>query len=158
MNEELKAKIDKIISSDFEAPSIFKTILKKELAFVEKEEILDIVSMKREYVDAVRKQQVYSPAVLIIATTYGLIIVEEGQTPLELEYGGYRIRHILYSKIRCLEFDTCLLLGVFKLIMGSGPEPDLVVEFNTAKYYYDFEALVDLIRRKMIGQERPSTM
>jgi len=81
-------------------------------------------------------------------------VVEEGQTALELDYGGYRIRHIMYSKIKCLEFDTCLLLGVFKLVLGTGHDPDLVIEFNTARNYFEFEALADLVRRKMVDIER----
>ncbi|NCC77314.1 MAG: hypothetical protein EOM08_12870 [Clostridia bacterium] len=154
MKQELEQKIQKILASNFETPSIFKTVLKKELAITEKEEIIDIVNIQREYADAVKKTQIYSPAVLLIATTYGLIVVEEGQTALELDYGGYRIRHIMYSKIQCLEFDTCLLLGVFKLVLGTGNEPDLLIEFNTARNYYEFEALVDNVRRKMVENER----
>ena len=100
MKQELEQKIQKILASNFETPSIFKTVLKKELALTEKEEILDLVNIQREYADAVKKTQIYAPAVLLIATTYGLIAVEEGQTALELDYGGYRIRHIMYSKIR----------------------------------------------------------
>jgi hypothetical protein len=60
----------------------------------------------------------------------------------------------MYSKIQCLEFDTCLLLGVFKLVLGTSNEPDLLIEFNTARNYYEFEALVDIVRRKMVENER----
>jgi len=154
MKQELEQKIQKILSSDFETPSIFKTILKKEQSFAEKEDILEVVNIQREYADAAKKTQIYAPAVLLIATTSGLIVVEEGQTALELDYGGYRIRHIMYSKIKCLEFDTCLLLGVFKLVLGTGHDPDLVIEFNTARNYFEFEALADLVRRKMVDIER----
>lgn len=41
----------------------------------------------------------------------------------------------------------CLLQGYFK-VMTSSKEPEISVEFNTAKYYREFEKFVNQIRKK----------
>lgn len=150
MSEQIETKIKEILESDFETPSIIKTILKKESEIAGQEGILGLVSIEREYLSTAQHPRIrYSPASLILATRYGLIIVEEGLSAADIEYGGYRIRYIRYSKISCLELDTCLLLGLFKISVASGNTPDMVIEFDTAKYFYDFEALINVIRFKM---------
>lgn len=154
MDKELELKVSRIIDNSDDTPIIFKVILKKELAFVSQEEILDVVLIKKEYADTVKKSDIFSKARLLIATNYGLVAVEEGQNDAHLEYGGYRIRHLMYSKIKCLDFNSCLLVGNLIVMTGSAREPDLVIEFNTSKYYREIENLVDIIRGKMIESER----
>ncbi|MDD2458154.1 MAG: hypothetical protein PHQ83_06590 [Eubacteriales bacterium] len=150
MNAELESKIQKILDSRDDMPLIIKTILKKEQALAASEEILDVVYLNRSYADATKKVGVLSGATLLVATNYGLVAVEEGKEDLPVEAGGYRIRHILYPKIKCLDFNTCLLIGHLKVSTGLVSEPDLLVEFNSAHFYNDFAALVETIRGKMI--------
>lgn len=150
MDPAIEAKIKAILESDFETPSIIKTILKKEYEVAGHEGILGLVSIEREYLSTAQHPRIrYSPASMLLATEYGLIVVEEGLNAADVEYGGYRIRYIRYSKISCLELDTCLLLGIFKVSVASGDTPDMLIEFDTAKYFYDFEALINVIRFKM---------
>lgn len=150
MTTELETKIQKILDSRDDMPLIIKSILKKEQALAASEDILDVVYLNRSYADTTKKSGVLSGATLLVATNYGLIAVEEGKEDLPVEAGGYRIRHILYPKIKCLDFNTCLLIGHLKVSTGLVSEPDLQVEFNTAHYYQDFASLVETIRSKMI--------
>ena len=152
MKEELENKIRKIIESTEDTPDIFRPVLKKEMALSKQEEILGVVNIKREYVDKAKKDVVYARAILLIATNFGLISVEEAQEQLKLEYGGYRIRHVMYSKISSLDFDSCLLTGLLKIEIGSNL-PSLVIEFNTSRYYLEIEEMADLIRGQMIEYE-----
>ncbi len=150
MTTELETKIQKILDSRDDMPLIIKSILKKEQAMAASEDIVDVVYLNRSYADTTKKSGVLSGATLLVATNYGLIAVEEGKEDLPVEAGGYRIRHILYPKIKCLDFNTCLLIGHLKVSTGLVSEPDLQVEFNTAHYYQDFASLVETIRSKMI--------
>lgn len=150
MTTELETKIQKILDSRDDMPQIIKTLLRKEQALAASEDILDVVYLNRSYADTTKKSGVLSGATLLVATNYGLIAVEEGKEDLPVEAGGYRIRHILYPKIKCLDFNTCLLIGHLKVSTGLVSEPDLQVEFNTAHYYQDFASLVETIRIKMI--------
>ncbi len=150
MTTELETKIQKILDSRDDMPLIIKSILKKEQALAASEDIVDVVYLNRSYADTTKKSGVLSGATLLVATNYGLIAVEEGKEDLPVEAGGYRIRHILYPMIKCLDFNTCLLIGHLKVSTGLVSEPDLQVEFNTAHYYQDFASLVETIRSKMI--------
>ena len=154
MNEALEQKINKIIDSRDDTPIIFKVILKKELAIEAQEEIIDLIHIRREIGDNGRKAGDFAKSVLLVATNYGLMVVEEGMNDTHLEYGGYRIRHMMYSKIKSLDFNSCLLIGQLRAVTGSPSEPDLMVEFNSSKYYQDIAAIVDIIRGKMIELER----
>lgn len=153
MNKELELKVKKIIDGGSDTPIIFKVILKKELALTKQEEILEVIHIKREYTDNVKKTDVFSQGMLLIATNYGLIAVEEGLNDVHLQYGGYRIRHVMYSKIKCLDFNARLLVGNLMVMTGATSEPDLLIKFNTAKYYREIENIVDIIRGKMIDFE-----
>jgi len=154
MNEMIEQKIKNIIESHEEIPTIFKKVLKKELALLEQEAVLDVVNIKREYSDITKKTDIFTKAVLLIATSFGLVVVEEGVNDLHLEFGGYRVRHVMYSKIKCMDFNSCLLIGTLKVTTGSINEPDLLLEFNTSKYYSEIEKIVEIIRGKMIECER----
>ncbi len=154
MTADLELKINRIIDSRDDTPLIFKAVLKKELALVQQEEIIEIVSIKREYTDNAKRKDIYSKAQLLVATNYGLVAVDDGLNDQLLEYGGYRIRHVMYSQIKALDFNTCLLSGTLKIITGTGGETDLNIEFNTSKYYRDIEKFVSIIRDRMIENER----
>jgi hypothetical protein len=154
MNKELESKIKRIADAQDDTPNIFKVVLKKELALVAQEEILDVVLIKREYTDNVKKTSIFSKAVMLIATNFGIVTVEDGLNDAQLEFGGYRIRHVMYSKIKCLDFNSCLLVGYLKVVTGSSNEPDLSIEFNSSKYYTQLDQFVYTIRGKMIDLER----
>lgn len=152
MSQEIEIKINQILEQPDALPAVFKGVLKQEMALTKVEDILDIVSLKREYAEGDKKSSVYNRAVLIVATSSDLMVIEEALNPLDLEYGGYRIRHILYSKITCLDFDSCLLTGRLRLdfsLQGANFE----IEFDTSKHYFEFAHLAAVIRRKMVACE-----
>lgn len=156
MNEidtELERKINEILESGFSTPSIFKKVLSKEMAFAKDEKILGFVNVEKEYANQVEKKDVYSNSKLVVATNYGVIIVEEGIDNDNLDFGGYRIRYIMYSKINCLELDTSLLLGIFKISFGSCKENDILIEFDKTRDFKNFEILNNFLRNKMIECE-----
>ena len=155
MSQDIERKIQQILEQPDALPAVFKGVLKQELALTKPEDILYIVSLKREYAEGDKKSSVYNRAVLLIATSTNLMVVEEALNPLDLEYGGYRIRHILYSKITCLDFDSCLLTGRLRLdfsLQGA----NLEIEFDTSRHYFEFEQLAAVIRQKMIACEAAS--
>ncbi|NCA98571.1 MAG: hypothetical protein EOM70_04245 [Clostridia bacterium] len=154
MKPELLQKINSIIESGTDTPNIFKNILKRELALTDKEEVLDVLEIKRVYADSVRQQEVISHATLLLATANEFIVIEEGPSDFELEYGGYRIQHILYSKINILSFDSCLLRGVLKIVAGSNSDSILQIDFDTSKDYFEIEKFTAVVRQKMIEKDR----
>ena len=153
IDTELDRRINEILESGFNTPSIFKKILGKETAFAKDEKILGFVNVEKEYVNQVEKKEVYSNSKLVVATNFGIIIVEEGIDNDNLDFGGYRIRYIMYSKINCLEIDTSLLLGIFKIAFGSCKEDDIIIEFDKTRDFKNFEMLNDILRNKIIECE-----
>ena len=146
----LKDKIAEIIEADFEVHQIFKDVVKKQSIFTEDEEIEGLVFIKREHVnERVESSPVFSSAKLLVATNQGLVYAEEGFKEIRDDYFGYKMKHIYYDKISAMELDMCLLQGYFK-IMTSSKEPEISVEFNTAKYYREFEKFVNQIRKKRV--------
>ena len=159
MEASLEARIKKIIESGFETPRILKRVLAEEMALLEtdqlKREILGLVYVEPTYILAEKQKEKFSGAFMILATSIGIIIIEEGLSNKDLEHGGYRARYIPYSKIKCVELDSCLLLGIFKLIVGgSVNDPDILIEFDTAAYLKEFDNMVRIIRSKMTALER----
>ena len=147
----LKDKIAEIIEADFEVHQIFKDVVKKQSIFTEDEEIEGLVFIKREHVnERVESSPVFSSAKLLVATNQGLVYAEEGFKEIRDDYFGYKMKHIYYDKISAMELDMCLLQGYFK-IMTSSKEPEISVEFNTAKYYREFEKFVNQIRKKRVS-------
>ncbi|CCU80710.1 hypothetical protein HSACCH_02252 [Halanaerobium saccharolyticum subsp. saccharolyticum DSM 6643] len=147
----LKDKIAEIIEADFEVHQIFKDVVKKQSIFTEDEEIEGLVFIKREHVnERVESSPVFSSAKLLVATNQGLVYAEEGFKEIRDDYFGYKMKHIYYDKISAMELDMCLLQGYFK-IMTSSKEPEISVEFNTAKYYREFEKFVNKIRKKRVS-------
>lgn len=146
----LKDKIKDIIEADFEVHQIFKDVVKKQSIFTEDEEIEGLVFIRREHVnERVESSPVFSSAKLLVATNQGLVYAEEGFKEIRDNYFGYKMKHIYYDKISAMELDMCLLQGYFK-IMTSSKEPEISVEFNTAKYYREFEKFVNQIRKKRV--------
>ena len=153
IDKELENKISEILESGYNTPSIYKKVLDKDVAFVKDEEILGFVHIEKEYVNQVEKKEVYSNSKLVVATNYGIIMVEEGIDSDNLEFGGYRIRHIRYSKINCLELDTSLLLGIFRITFGASKEEDILIEFDKTRDFKNFEILIGILRNKIIECE-----
>lgn len=154
MKTELIQKVNSIIAGGADTPNIFKIILKRENTLTDQDEILDVLEIKRVYADSAHQQDLISHAILLLATANELIVVEEGPSDFELEYGGYRIQHILYSKINILYFDSCLLRGVMKIIAGSSSESILQINFDTSKNYFQIEKFTAVVRQKMIEVEK----
>lgn len=149
--KSLEEKIKEILESDFDVHHIFKELVSKQSAFTENEEIVDLVFIKRKHVDERdTKSAVQSPAKLLIATTHGLVCAEEGFKEITDNYYGYRMKHIYYDKISSLELDICLLQGEFKAVANSSENPEIMVDFNTAIYYAEFERFVETVRQNRI--------
>lgn len=161
MDSALEAKINKIIESGFETPSILKTVLANEMSLLKQDQqdkdILGLVYIEATYLNNVNNNEKFTGAMMMLATSFGLTIVEEGLTNLDLEFGGYRARYIPYSKISCVEIDGCLLLGIFKISLGASNDPDMVFEFETTKNFRDFDAIIRIVRSKMTELERHLT-
>ena len=148
----LKEKMDRVIGNGLETHYIFKEILRKETAILPDEEILDFVFIEREYIGE-KKSSNYVPAKLIAITTHGLTIAEEGIIKVFDNKMGYRLNHIQFKKITNIELDICLLVGVLRVSTNSRSQEEATVEFNTAKYYKQFEEFIKLLRQKVIELE-----
>lgn len=151
----LEEKIRKITEADFDVHHIFKEIVKKQSIFTENEEIVDLVFIKREHLnERIESSPIFSSAKLLVATTHGLVFSEEGFKEISDKYLGYKMKHIYYDKISAMELDMCLLQGYFKVTTASSDHPEIVVEFNTANYYQEFESLVKNLRKEKINYNR----
>ncbi|SIQ42615.1 hypothetical protein [Halanaerobium kushneri] len=149
----LKDKIREITGAetDFEVHHIFKEIVTKQTVINEKEEIVDLIFIKRSHIDdRDTESPVESPAKIIVATTYGLIFAEEGFKEITEDYYGYKMKNIYYDKISSAELDICMLQGEFKVVANSSKEPEINISFNTAIYYEEFEKIFEIIRKKRI--------
>ncbi|RCW60287.1 hypothetical protein [Halanaerobium sp. ST460_2HS_T2] len=150
--KSLAEKIEKIVEADFDVHHIFKEIVQSRSVFTRDEEIIDLLFIKREHLnERVEASPIFSAAKILVATTHGLVYAEEGFKEISDKYLGYKMKHIYYDKISALELDLCLLQGKFEVITSSSIEPEIVVEFNTANYYQQFEEFVKIIRKERIG-------
>ncbi|ADQ13670.1 PH domain-containing protein [Halanaerobium hydrogeniformans] len=144
----LEEKIKEITEADFDVHHIFKKIVNKQTGFTENEEIVNLVFVKRKHLDDRDKSSsIISPAKLIVATTQGIIFVEEGFEEISENYLGYKIKHIYYDKISSFELDICLLEAKFMVVANSAKDPEIYINFNTALYYKKFEKFVDVARQ-----------
>ena len=154
-NEE---QIRRLVSETTHLPPVFEVLLTKKAFFTEDEEIIDSVFLEREGFHTTdnfyEKEHNFHPATLIVATTYGLTIVQEGGTEVFERMYGYRIIHILYEKIAHMQLNICLLSGSFSIACAGGPSGDTVIEFNTAKYYKQFEQFIDVLRKQVFLRGR----
>ena len=148
LNEQ---QVRDLIAQTPHLPVIFELLLNKKEILTEDEEILDSIFLEREGFRTTEKyfekENNFHPATLIVATTYGLTIVQEGGTEVFSQMYGYRIQHILYDKISHMQLDICLLSGKFAISCGG--QCDSVIEFNTAKYYKRFEQFIDILRKQV---------
>lgn len=115
--KEVRLEIEE---SGFEAPHVFASLLDGEELFTQHSEILGAVYIKREYFSGPKeKANIESTAKLLIATSRGVVYVEEGIEKICEDDCGYKMKFIPYNKITCLEVDFCWLLGIFKICSGS---------------------------------------
>ena len=150
--KSLEEKIIQIATGDSDVHHIFKEIVEKKSIFTKNEEIVDLVFIKREYLnERTKSSPVFSAAKLLVATTHGLVYAKEGFKEISDKYMGYKTKHIYYDKISALELDLCLLNGNFKVMTVSSVDPELTVEFNTANYYQEFENFVKNLRKEKIN-------
>lgn len=147
---DTKKTITKLLEADFDVPYIFKQILKKETSMLPDEEIENIVFLEREYLQEKNESPVYSAAKLLVLTSYGLILAEEGFIEITENIMGYKIQHIPFNKITSIELDVCLLSGSLKISTSSYGKLELEVNFNTAKYYRNFEPFISALRTKIV--------
>ena len=145
-------KIRALIAETPHLPPVFEILLSKKSVFAEDEEIIEMIFLEREGYKAANgffeKEKNFLPASLVIATSYGITIVQEGGNELFEKMYGYKITHLLFDKISSLQLDVCLLSGKLTISCSSG-DPESVIHFNTAKYYREFESFVDAVRRKI---------
>lgn len=114
------------------------------------EQIEALVLLEREYLQEKGESPVFAPAKLLMLTTYGLTIVEEGFVKIAENYMGYKVQHITYNKITNIELDVCLLSGRLRISTSSNGSNQSEIQFNTAKYYRDFEDFIDALRKKIV--------
>ncbi|PUU89075.1 MULTISPECIES: hypothetical protein [Halanaerobium] len=147
--QSLEQKINSILEAKNDVHHIFKEVISKKSIFTEKEDIIDLIFIKREHLNERDiESSVYKSAKLLVATTHGIIFLEEGFKEITDNYLGYRIKHLYYDKISSIELDICLLEGQFKIITDSSEDPVVKVKFNSSNYYEPFENFVDQIRKQ----------
>lgn len=148
--DSVEKKIADVLNHDFEVPYAFKQLLRRETYLLPDEEIQDLILLEREYLQDRNDSPIYSSAKLLVLTSYGLIIAEEGFIKITEDIMGYKILHIPYNKITDIELDVCLLTGVLKVATNAYGKSESGIEFNTAKYYHAFECFIEALRKKMV--------
>ena len=146
--DELKERVDKkimdIFSQGYKAHYILKKVLKDDTLFVDNRDILDVIFIKREEINEnTNSSEPYSPAKLLIATDYGILLLQEGFEEITDNYLGYSMQKIYYKNIDSFELDICMLNGKFKVY--SGGSELVLVKFETTKYFKDFEEFIKII-------------
>jgi hypothetical protein len=94
------------------------------------------------------KSDIINPAQMLIATNYGILIIEEGFKEISSDYYGYKIKDVYYNNISSIELDIALLKGEFKV--NTINNQDVLIKFETAEYYAEFEKFIEVIREKLI--------
>jgi hypothetical protein len=128
-------------------PEPFRTILSAKGVLAEDETALEQVLVERNSVAADQA------ACLVMATTYGLVVLREGSQRISEDFYGYNVVHVLYEGIAGFSLDACLLRGELRVFVPGSAE-SVVVEFNTARCHGEFERLVAAVRREMVGRAR----
>lgn len=147
--DSINERINKLISAGLEVPYIFKILLKQETVLTEDVEILDIIYLEREYADErTRSGSILSPALLVIATVKGVIIVQEGKEDINTDRGGYKIRFIPHKSILAIEIDSLVINSNLTLFI-SGESLNVKIGFNRSRYYEDFERIVKIIKNRI---------
>lgn len=144
LKDRVDEKLMKILSQGYKAHYILKKVLKDDTLFVDNKDILDVIFIKREEItDNKDKSEPFSPAKILIATNYGLLILQEGFEKISDNYLGYGVQKIYYDKIDSIKLDICMLNGKFKVFAGGN---ELVeVEFETTQYYKEFEEFIKIM-------------
>lgn len=143
----LSEKIEFVLRQNNDIPSGFIDILKDA---AENDDLIDLVFVEPVFKDKNRKTDMEKGAKLLLSTGYGIELVEAGIEDTAREFGGYKVRYIPYKSISAVELDTCLLLGVFRIILNSGYESNVEISFLTSEYYKDFTNLIRIIKSKLI--------
>jgi len=138
-------KINKIFMGNYKAHYMLKKILSDKTLFIKNKQIKDLIFIRRESLD---EHGLKSHAKLIIATEDEILIMKEGFNEIDKEALGYKMLKIYYDKITGIEFDICLLKGEFKIITNGNK--DISVEFNSSKYYKEFEKFIECIHEYLI--------
>ena len=145
----VQSKIQEILEASRDVPFVFKEVINKQLFISQDEEIVDLVYLKREYqTDSDKTSKLVFKGRLLIATSHGIIFIEEGLSEIATDYLGYRIKHIAYNKLESVELDICVLQGI--LLLGAIGHNMIKVEFNTTNDFRKFEHFVDIVRRKIL--------
>lgn len=147
---DVEIKIESVLNNDYDVPYTFKEILKKDIYLLADEQIVDLIWLEREYLQQANKSHIYSAAKLLVLTSYGLVIAEEGFTKISDDMMGYKILHIPFNKITDIELDVCLLDGVLKIATNGYGKNESGIKFNTAKYYPQFVKFIEALRQKII--------
>jgi hypothetical protein len=146
---ETEERVAQILESGFDTPQIFKSILKKETGLGKDDEILDVIHVRREYMnERDPSSRIHEPAKLLVATQHGLVLAEEGFFEIAESIMGYKIKLVGYDKIATIELDVSMLDGEFLISAYGETSAQMKISFNTAKYYREFRAFIDLLRRK----------
>lgn len=143
----LSEKIELVLHQNYDIPSGFIDILKDA---VENDNLNDLIFVEPVFKDKNRKTDMEKGAKLLLSTRYGVELVEAGIEDTSREFGGYKVRYIPYKSICAVELDTCLLLGVFRIILNSGYESNVEINFLTSEYYKDFTNLIRIIKLKLV--------
>lgn len=146
----VEKKIADVLNQSFEVPYAFKQLLRRETYLLADEEILDVVLLEREYLQEKNDSPIYSPAKLLVLTSYGVILAEEGFITITEDIMGYKIRYIPFNKITDIELDVSLLTGVLKVATNAYGKSESGVEFDTNKYYHAIECFIEALRKKMV--------
>lgn len=141
----LEKKITDILSKGYEAHYILKRVLQDDTLYVDNKDIIDVIFIPRDSYHAGTDK---SSAKLLIATTYGVLFLEESFEEISDDYLGYRMKKIYYHKIDSLDLDICLLRGKFSLFT-SGNE-NFVIEFDTTNFYKQFEVFIATLHDKIV--------
>lgn len=150
--KNLEERIKKLLEADYKVHHIFKEIIDRQSMFTENEDIIDFVFIKREHLnDRDSNSPIYSSAKIIVATSEGIVFAKEGFEEISDSYLGYKIKHIYYDQISSFELDITLLKGQFKIFTVSSKRPELIVEFNTAEYFKEFEHFINSVRKMRIS-------
>lgn len=149
LKERVDQKIMDIFSANYDAHYMLKKVLKDDTLFVENKDIIDVIFIAREEVSGGgnKGSKPYEPAKVIIATTYGIIFLEEGLKKINDDLIGYRLKKTYYEKIDSVELDICVLTGSFKIYSGGNVSSK--IEFSTTKYFKEFEEFMRIIHDKI---------
>ncbi|RAK04048.1 hypothetical protein C8C77_1445 [Halanaerobium saccharolyticum] len=151
LKKRVEEKLMDILSQGYKAHYILKKVLKDDTLFVDNRDILDVIFIKREELyDNKNRPEPFSPAKLLIATDYGILILEEGFEEITDNYLGYSMQKMYYKNMDSVKLDICMLNGKFKIY--SGGNELVLIEFETTKYFKDFEEFIKIIHDNKMAE------